>query len=111
MPRKSHLRKDQLRDLIEAASDCHRALTRLLEVTNYGYLQTNNPVSQEETLPPPPPNKMAPPTIPQGGTATCVRCSHAWVPHVRQPRKCPKCQTPWWYLPRWKWRRKPSLVN
>ena len=111
MTRKTPLRKDQLRDLLEVASDCHQALTRLLEITHYDDLVPNIPASQEQKFPPPTPNKAAPPTIPQGGTATCVRCHHAWVPYVRQPRKCPKCHTPWWYLPRWRWRKKPTWVS
>ena len=114
MPRKSPLRSDQLRDFdefLEVASDCHAALTRLLEITHYKDLAIPLPSSQEETLPPPKPNKASPPTIPPGGTATCVRCQHAWFPYVKQPRKCPKCHMPWWYLPRWRWRRRPTKAH
>lgn len=111
MPRQSRLRRDQLIHLLKVASDCHQALGRLLEITHYDDLQINDQASQEETLTLLLDDKTPPPTIPPGGTATCVRCQHAWTPYVRQPRKCPKCHTPWWYLPRWRWRTKPTEAH
>ena len=108
MPRKKPLRKESSRDFLNAVSECHRALSRLLEISNYGYLQSIYTGSQEETLTHAEPDKTAPPYVPPGANTTCVRCSHQWVPYVRQPRKCPKCQTPWWYMPRWRWRTKAN---
>lgn len=28
--------------------------------------------------------------------ATCKRCGWVWVPRVKKPRWCPKCNSPYW---------------
>lgn len=47
-----------------------------------------------------------PPLVPEGTRVTCLRCGKEWTPRARRPRLCPRCKTPWWFPPRWKWRRK-----
>ena len=106
MPPNDTLGTEPSGDFLQLLSDCHRAMTRLLEESNYGYLQAMSAGSQAETSMPTIPDKNTPPYVPKGRKAACVRCLHEWSPYVRQPRKCPKCQTPWWYQGRWQWARK-----
>ena len=115
MERKPDLRQQTPHDFLQAVSDCHQALTRVLEIANLGYLSPNDAESQEEKrkpLPkgsaPPSIDKSTPPFVPQGATITCTRCSHQWMPYVRQPKKCPHCRTPWWFPPRWRWKSKTN---
>lgn len=31
----------------------------------------------------------------------CGRCGHEWIPQiVREPKRCPKCKSPYWNRPR-----------
>ena len=48
-------------------------------------------------------DKDDPPLIPEGTKLTCVRCEYTWTPHARRPKKCPKCEAPWWIPPKWRW--------
>lgn len=30
----------------------------------------------------------------------CLRCGHAWMPHVERPKQCPHCRHKrWWTVP------------
>ena len=49
------------------------------------------------------------PFIEEGGSATCSRCEHTWIPFVRRPKQCPACRQPW-YKPK-AWVRNKSLVG
>lgn len=31
---------------------------------------------------------------------TCSRCGKQWTPRVPDPRTCPKCNSPYWNVPR-----------
>ena len=31
---------------------------------------------------------------------TCERCTHKWTSRVGDPKRCPKCKTPYWNRPR-----------
>ena len=46
------------------------------------------------------------PVVPEGYEVTCMRCGYSWVPRIAQPTLCAKCNSPWWYAPRWRWHRK-----
>lgn len=36
-------------------------------------------------------------------TLKCLRCGHVWIPRrPRQPKKCPRCASPYWNKPKWK---------
>ncbi|MDH5375063.1 MAG: hydrogenase maturation nickel metallochaperone HypA [Candidatus Bathyarchaeota archaeon] len=41
------------------------------------------------------------PPLPQ---AKCQRCGHTWILRKPNPKKCPKCTSPYWNKPR----RKPK---
>ncbi len=61
-------------------------------------------------------NKNNPPLVPEGTRLTCIRCNYQWTPRARRPHLCPRCKTPWWFPPKWKWRpdrrqRKRSPTN
>ena len=32
----------------------------------------------------------------------CLRCGHEWIPRKIEPKKCPKCNSPYWNKPKWK---------
>lgn len=36
---------------------------------------------------------------------TCVRCGYKWTPRTKRPKKCPECEAPWWFPPKWRWRQ------
>lgn len=48
-------------------------------------------------------DKDNPPLVAEGAQLTCVRCGYQWTPRTRRPKKCPECETPWWFPPRWRW--------
>lgn len=48
-------------------------------------------------------DKDNPPLIPEGTLLTCVRCNYQWTPRTKRPKKCPECETPWWFPPKWRW--------
>ena len=117
MVRKLNLRQADLHELFQAMLDCHQALSRVLEIANLDYLSDNLAESQEgkgkpsskASKPRTNVNKDTPPFVPQGATIMCTRCSHQWMPYVRQPKKCPRCRMPWWFPPRWRWKSKANL--
>ena len=43
------------------------------------------------------------PFVPAATVVTCVRCGYVWMPRVARPSACAKCNSPWWYAPRWRW--------
>ena len=49
-----------------------------------------------------------PPLVPEGATLTCVRCGYRWTPRTRRPKRCPECETPWWFPPRWRWHQRQT---
>ena len=49
--------------------------------------------------------KPRPPFVPKGESVTCVRCDYVWTPQSRTPQKCPSCRSPWWYPPKFRWRK------
>ena len=49
--------------------------------------------------------KPRPPLVPQGESVACVRCDYEWTPQSRTPQKCPHCRSPWWYPPKFRWRK------
>ena len=49
--------------------------------------------------------KDRPPFVPKGDSVTCVRCDYEWTPQSRYPQKCPNCRSPWWFPPKWRWRK------
>ena len=51
------------------------------------------------------------PFVPQGHSVTCVRCEYQWTPQSRTPQKCPTCRSPWWYPPKWRWRKNGDNGN
>ena len=39
---------------------------------------------------------------------TCSRCSHVWIPYrtvAIPPIACPNCHSPYWAVPKWKFRK------
>ena len=48
-------------------------------------------------------DKDNPPSVPVGTLLTCVRCSYQWTTRTIRPKKCPECETPWWFPPKWRW--------
>lgn len=30
----------------------------------------------------------------------CLRCSHEWMSKVKEPKRCPKCKSPYWNKPK-----------
>lgn len=55
--------------------------------------------------------KPRPPFVPRGESVTCVRCDYAWKPQSRTPQKCPNCRSPWWYPPKFRWRKKDDAAK
>lgn len=57
------------------------------------------------------------PFVPAATIVTCVRCGYVWMPRIPRPSSCAKCNSPWWYAPRWRWHmndektRKPGSVE
>ena len=49
--------------------------------------------------------KPPPPFVPKGESVACVRCDYEWTPQSRNPQKCPNCRSPWWYPPKFRWRK------
>lgn len=36
-------------------------------------------------------------------TLKCLRCGHTWIPRrPKEPKVCPKCNSPYWNKPKWK---------
>ncbi len=45
-------------------------------------------------------------------TFTCLRCEHAWIPRQsREPKVCPKCNSPYWNKAKWKGVKKQPTAN
>lgn len=38
----------------------------------------------------------------------CLRCHHKWITRVTNPKRCPKCKSPYWNKPT---ERKPIVLN
>lgn len=50
-------------------------------------------------------DKDNPPLISEETQLTCVRCGYKWTPRTKRPKKCPECEAPWWFPPKWRWRQ------
>ena len=94
-------------------ADIKQILSSLTHISTSGYYQSVYHNSQEKVNDPMQTadtheayygtDKDNPPYIPEGTRLTCVRCNYQWTPHARRPKKCPECEAPWWFPPKWRW--------
>ena len=107
------LLKTELAEIRQLLSDTNRRIDSLTDISSSGYSggevfrsqeqdgdQMRIAENQEQHYGR---DKDNPPLIPEGTLLTCVRCGYKWTPHARRPKKCPECEAPWWFPPRWRW--------